>query len=265
VIALDLSLVDPALILGLEVVGYTTFNDPEGPLPDLYGAAVDEYASEAMWVGDLLAPNLELVAAAQPDLILTSAVRHQAIRDELTAIAPTVMTDSAGAGWKESLRLVAAAVGQTPDAEAAIADYEARAAALGTRINETHDDPTLSVVRFVDVIRLYQPNSFSGVVLTDVGLARPDSQQLTDDFISVISEEELAQADADFLVYAVFDDPAVTSTVDQLVDSPLWTDLDAVAAGRAFPVADDRWMSGVGLFGAEAILEDLAEIFELES
>ncbi|MEO0495088.1 MAG: iron-siderophore ABC transporter substrate-binding protein [Actinomycetota bacterium] len=264
VVALDQSLIDVAFVLGLEVIGHTTFMDPDGPIPDLYGDAVDELASASIWVGDLGAPNLELIALAQPDMIITSAVRHERIADQLSQIAPTVMTESAGAGWKESLRLIGEATGRESVADAALAEYETRAAAVGAAINAAHDDPTLSVVRFVDVIRLYQPPSFSGTVLADAGIARPESQQDPDEFILVISEEELPLADADWLVYAVFPNEDVEAAVGEALRSPLWTTLSVVENERTFRVGDDRWMSGVGLFGANAILDDLEEIFSVD-
>lgn len=264
VVVLDQSLLDASLTLGLEVIGYTTYADPEGPIPALYAEAAAIHATDATWVGDLLAPNLEQIAALRPDMILTSAVRHEAIADQLRAIAPTVMTESAGAGWKDTLDLVSRAVGREDAAAEALAGYVARATAVGDEIRETHGDPTVSVVRFVDEIRLYQPASFSGVVLADVGLARPESQQDTEDFIRVISQEELALADADVLVYTAYDHPDVTAALDDILAGPLWRTLGAVERGDVHEMADARWMSGVGLFGAHAILDDLTEIFSID-
>ncbi|MEM7288017.1 MAG: ABC transporter substrate-binding protein [Actinomycetota bacterium] len=264
VVALDQSLLDVAFVLGLEVIGYTTFSDPDGPLPEIYADVAGELAPDAIWMGDLFAPNLELIAQAEPDIILTAAVRHEAIADQLSQIAPTVMSESAGAGFKDSLRLAAEATGREQVAEAALAAYEERAASIGDAIRAERGDPTISVVRFVDVIRLYQPISFSGVVLSDVGLSRPASQQNTDDFITVISPEEIQQADADVLVYATFDNEEVEAVVTEFIAGPLWGALGAVQAGEVHAVADQRWMSGVGLFGAQAILDDLETIFGLD-
>ncbi|MEM9132024.1 MAG: ABC transporter substrate-binding protein [Actinomycetota bacterium] len=262
VVTLDQSLLDAAFVLDLEVVGYTTFADPDGPIPELYGDAAQ--TTDATWVGDLQAPNLEVIAQIQPDLILTSAVRHEAIRDQLAEIAPTVMTASAGAGWKDSIRLAGEATGKEEAAEAALTAYEERAAAVGEAIRAERGDPTVSVVRVVDVIRLYQPPSFSGVVLDDVGLSRPPSQQDSENFISVISPEEIAEADADVIVYATFDDPRAEESVTELTGGALWATLGAVQAGEVYAVEDDEWMSGVGLFGANAILDDLITIFGID-
>ncbi|MFV0306987.1 MAG: hypothetical protein ACK5OX_04515, partial [Desertimonas sp.] len=72
VVALDRSLIDSALALGLPLVGYTTYQDPDGTLPAYFGEAITEHAADAVWVGDLLSPNLEAIALLEPDLILTA-------------------------------------------------------------------------------------------------------------------------------------------------------------------------------------------------
>ena len=264
VVALDRSVIDAALALGLDVVGYTTFSDPDGALPEYFGDAIDEHAADAEWVGDLISPNLEAIAALEPDLILTAAVRHEGIYDELAAIAPTVATESAGGGWKDGFALVAEATGRAELAEDLLADYVARAAAVGADINAAADEPTISVVRFADAIRLYQPVSFSGTVLDDAGLARPESQQDQEEFIRVISEEELALADADVLLYTVPRNDAVEENATAIQSRPLWSTLTAVQSANAHAVADDSWMSGVGLYGAHLILDDLASIFDVD-
>ncbi|MEM7141782.1 MAG: iron-siderophore ABC transporter substrate-binding protein [Actinomycetota bacterium] len=264
VVVLDQSLLDAALTLELEVIGYTTFMDPDGPIPDLYGAAAAEFATDAQWVGDLFAPSLESIAALQPDAILTAAVRHEGIRAQLSAIAPTIMSESAGFGWKDTIRLVAEATGREEMAAAALDAYEARAAAIGAAINDAFDNPTISVLRLVDPPRLYQPVSFSGVVLTDAGLDRPESQRSQEEFSVDVSVEELGLADADFMFWATIRSPEADVLLDELFASPLWNTIPVVQRGDVLEVEDQRWMSGVGLFGAHAILDDLAETFSVD-
>ncbi len=93
--------------------------------------------------------SIEQIAALQPDLILSAEVRNGKDYEALSAIAPpTVFSQSTGPTWKDNIRLAARALGKEDLAEQKIADYEARAKAIGDEINATADNPTVSVVRF---------------------------------------------------------------------------------------------------------------------
>lgn len=265
VVTLDMSFVDAAFTLETPTYGYTTFGDSTGELPDYFGAAREAYAAEAEHLGDLMAPNVEAIAELEPDLILSASVRHEDIYDELSAIAPTVMSDSAGAGWKDNLRLTAETLGKEELAEERIAAYEERAVTVGDEVNDAAGDPEVSIVRFVDVVRLYQAASFSGVVFEDAGIARPENQRDTENFIVELSPEELGQADADHVFYTIYNDSEVEKVLQQAMDSGLWeASLSAARDGHAYEVPDETWMSAVGMFGAHYILSDLAETFDVD-
>jgi iron complex transport system substrate-binding protein len=275
VLALDMSFVDAALALDTPIIGYVLYQDPEGSLPAYFGDALTTLAADATYMGDLLEPNLEQIAAAQPDLILTSKVRHEALYPQLSAIAPTIMSESAGAGWKDNIRLSARALGQEARAEEVIGAYEDRAAAVGAAINAAADDPVVSVIRVasLDAFRIYQRASFIGVVLDDAGLARPANQQSLDpaSFMVEASYENLAEADAgaDRLFYTIFgnEDPSdeqANAGRALLEGNPLWANLPTVQAGHALEMSDETWMSAVGMFGASAVLDDLAEAFGVD-
>src|SRR3546814_4786581 len=74
-------------------------------------------------VGLIEEPNLEAIAAQRPDLILGAKVRHEALYEELSGIAPTVFTESSGTNWKEGLAVTADALGATDEAERLLAEY----------------------------------------------------------------------------------------------------------------------------------------------
>jgi iron complex transport system substrate-binding protein len=274
IVTLDMSFVDAALALETPIVGYVLYQDPDGDLPAYFGDALATYAGEATYMGDLLEPNLEQIAAARPDLILTSKVRHEALYEQLAAIAPTVMSESAGAGWKDNIRLTATALGREARADDVIGAFEARAATVGAAINESAGDPTISIARFLgaDSFRLYQRASFIGVVLDDAGLARPENQQATDpdQFMVEVSFENLADAGTgDHLLYTIFgnedpSDEAANAGRAALEANPLWTALPNVADGTAVEMSDETWMSAVGMFGAHAVVDDLAELFGVD-
>jgi iron complex transport system substrate-binding protein len=261
VVALDASFVDATLILDTNVVGYTDYRSINGKLPDYLGEDRTKYGAEAQAVGTLAEPNLEKIAELNPDLIITAKVRHEKLYDQLSAIAPTIMSETTGPTWKDNIRLEAKALGAEDLAEKEISSYEKAARTVGETVNAKAGDPTISIVRFVDgPTRLYQKKSYSGIVLKDAGLARPKSQDV-EDFALEISPERIKDADADAIFVAVSADEKGLSakTAAQFKANPLWKPL----APKVHEVPDLTWMTAVGLQGAWVILDDLAKSFEV--
>ncbi|MFJ2031885.1 ABC transporter substrate-binding protein [Streptosporangium sp. NPDC087985] len=263
VVALDQSFVDAVLTLETEVVGYTTYRAIDEKLPD-YLAPVLGYAKEAKTVGTLEQPSLEQIVALKPDLIVSAKVRHEALYDKLVQIAPTVFSETTGAIWKENIRLMGEALGKEDLAEQKITAYQDRAATIGASIKAKDGAlPTVSVARFAGepTVRLYVENSYSGLVLKDVGFPRPEKQPTTTETIMVdISQENISQLDADHIFVAAYSDPSVDPIKKKFEANPLWGKLKGVK----HDVADVIWMSAVGMQGAHAILDDLATIFGVD-
>jgi iron complex transport system substrate-binding protein len=263
IVALDSSYADTTLLLEKELVGITTYRAYSTDLPDYLGGARDEYADEVESVGELEAPSLEKIAALEPDLIVSAKIRHEALYDQLSKIAPTVMSETTGATFKENIRMLAEAVGEEDLAEEKIAAYEEAAAEVGTAVNEEADDPTISVTRFLDgPTRLYLKDTYSGIVLDDAGLARPKPQD-TIGFALEISEENIRQADADKIFVTTYEDEEglAQRTRQAFENNPLWKPLEA----KVTEVSDSTWMTAVSLQGAYHILEDIAKTFGVEA
>ncbi len=267
VVALDNTLSGAVLLLGTELVGYTTLQAADEPLPSYLGADAERFGANAVPVGMLSSPSLEAIAALEPDVILSAKVRHADLYDELSSIAPTVFSETTGASWKDNIRLAGQVLGSEAQAEESIAGFEARAQRVGDAIRAaTGTNPVVSVVRFVDgPARLYTENTYSGVVLADAGLARPPSQQGGEDTSAgqvEISEERILDADADHIFVTTYPDAAGASTATRarFAGNPLWGEL----TGQIHEVADLTWMSAVGMQGAHAILDELAATFGVD-
>jgi iron complex transport system substrate-binding protein len=244
------------------VLGYTEYRNIRGKLPEYLGDDRTTFGAEAQAVGTLAEPNLEKIAELDPDLIITAKVRHEKLYDQLSAIAPTVMSETTGPTWKDNIRLEAKALGQEELAEKEIAAYEKAAKTVGDAINAKAGNPTISIVRFVDgPTRLYQKASFSGIVLKDAGLARPPAQDV-EDFALEISAEETLKADATDIFVTTYADEAGVSTKNkgQIQGGALWKKLK----GRIHEVQDSLWMTPCSIQGAEYILDDLAKAFEVD-
>jgi len=261
VVALDTSFVDATLALDTPVVGYTDYRTINGKLPDYLGEDRTKYGSEAESVGTLAEPNLEKIAALKPDLIISAKVRHEKLYEQLSKIAPTIMSETTGPTWKDNIRLEAKALGQESLADQELTAYETAAKTVGTAINAKAKNPTISIVRFVDgPTRLYQNASYSGIVLKDAGLARPKSQDVNG-FALEISAERIKDADGGAIFVSTFNDDKGVSkkTLGQFKANPLWKPLEP----RVHEVDDLTWMTAVGLQGAWVILGDLAKTFDV--
>ncbi|MFE6177274.1 ABC transporter substrate-binding protein [Streptomyces sp. NPDC056464] len=263
VVVLDTGELDDVTLLGIDPVGAVAPHfKTEGGFPTYLKGELKDTVD----VGPLLEPNLEKIASLRPDLILSSKVRHEKVYDKLSAIAPTVFTETTGGVWKENLKVHAEALGLEKEAAAKLKEYETQAEALGEAIKATEKKdgatmPTVSVVRFIaGPTRLYQSNSYSGVVLDDTGFRRPKSQISNDPEVTMkdVSPEQIDQADAD-LIFVTAADVEDKTQKQQVVSNPVWKDLPAVRDGKVFEVPDETWMSGIGVQAAEQMLKDVAK------
>ncbi|SEL53964.1 iron complex transport system substrate-binding protein [Blastococcus sp. DSM 46786] len=245
VITLDSPHLDTALSLGVTPVG-SVQSDVAGGLPEYLG---DRTAGIEI-VGTIEEPELEAIAALEPDLILSSSVRHEAIYEELSTIAPTVLTDYEE-GWQAIFSTTAEALGLSEEGEETLAAYERRARELGEAIGA--EGSTASIVRFLsDETRIYGPDTFAGSVLTDVGFDLPELDY--DEYSMVyISPELITQAEADVVFSTAYGDPS-TTTKDTV--TAVWDLLEAVP-DCAFEVDDAEWMLGIGPIGAGIVLDDV--------
>lgn len=248
VVVLDTGELDGALSLGVK---------PVGAVEAIAGMGLPDYLAELTegieLVGTIAEPNLEAILALQPDLILSSKLRHEAIYDQLSEIAPTVFTETVGVAWKDNLEVYAEALGRQEALALRWGEYRSK---LKTVRSAADTSQELSVIRFVPgQNRVMQKGNFVGTVLEDIGFARPESQR-SDEFMLTVSQEELDLMDGDVIFLSVYGDASDTA-LDAFTGSPLWQSLNAVQAGQVYRVSDDHWFLGIGLIGANRIMDDL--------
>ncbi|MFH9425826.1 ABC transporter substrate-binding protein [Streptomyces sp. NPDC017529] len=259
VVVLDTAELDSAVTLGVKPVGATRSDVAGGFL----GYLPADKTAGIKDVGKIGAPNLEAVAALKPDLILTSKVRDGGRYAQLTAIAPTVMTETTGYPWKQNFATHADALGKIPEAKRAVAAYEAHAkrvtAALGGAAAAKRT--TTNVVRFVEGAdtRIYGCRSYIGTVLDDVGTG-PTSvvQGARDGMMIEVSAEQISKADADAVFYTAYGSPEKSKEA-QITGGALWKNTNAAKNGRTFRVDDQLWIQGIGYTAADKILNQLQQ------
>jgi ABC-type Fe3+-hydroxamate transport system substrate-binding protein len=145
IVALDNSLVEAVVLLERPLVGgISSYRDLKG-FPPYLGDAVKDTKE----VGPLETPDLEAVAALEPDLIVSATVRHDALYDELTKIAPTVFVKTTGPQWRENVTFLGEVLGEEDKAEEELSEYKDHAKQVGDAVNAKAGNPTISVVRFL--------------------------------------------------------------------------------------------------------------------
>lgn len=248
---------DHVLALGLE---------PVGAVQSWLGDPYYDYIAEAMQgvpvVGEELQPSLEKIAALNPDLILGSKVRHAQIYSQLSAIAPTVFSETLGADWQENLRLYGQALNREAEAEQRLADWDQRIADFQGRMGERLEQD-ISLVRFLPgVARIYYKDTFAGRILDEIGFQRPLAQR-REAFADEVSYEQIPLMEGDVLFYMTFDQGQgeATAQAQAWTGHPLWQSLEVVQAGQVYEVNDIYWNTAGGIQAAHRMLDDLYRIF----
>ncbi len=256
VVVLDTGELDSALALGVKPVGaVSAFQGGE------FQAYLSDRTDGITSVGTIQQPNLEVIAALKPDLILSSKLRHEAIYPQLSQIAPTVFTESVGVSWKENFKTHAEALGKSSEADRMMADYTKRLEEFKAAMGDNLAGTQVSMVRFLPgEVRIYQNKSFIGTILKDAGLSRPPVQDKDEFALKGVTKEQIPDMDGSAIFVTSYGPPDETSMAEFTSD-PLWSQLNAVQQGKVYEVPDDYWMLGIGILAANMVVDDLNKYF----
>ena len=258
IVALDASLSEAVVLLKRPLVGGISSEGHVRGFPAYLGDAVKDTAE----VGPVENPDLEAVAALEPDLIVSATNRHAVLYDQLSKIAPTVFVKTTEPQWRQNVTTLGALLGAEHEATDASTGYQQRAREVGNAINTKAGNPTISVVRFLDgPTRLMQKATFIGTILKDAGLARPKSQDVEAVTLDV-GEEQIRQADGGHIFVASYS--SGTAAKERLERNPLWKHLEGVRSGHVTDVTDETWTNSISVQGAQLVLDDLAKTFGVD-
>ncbi|MCM3718605.1 ABC transporter substrate-binding protein [Fictibacillus phosphorivorans] len=213
-------------------------------------------------VGDESAVNIEKVMALKPDLIIGNKMRQEKQYDELNKIAPTVFAEDLRGDWKINFELYSKALNKEEKGKEVLAAFDKRIedfkAEAGDKLKTE-----VSMVRFMPgKSRIYHQDSFSGVILKQIGFARPGDQNKPD-FAEEVTQERIPDMDGDMLFYFTYEtgDGEATATEKEWTNNPLWKNLGAVKEGNAHKVSDAIWNTAGGVKAANLMLDDLEKYF----
>ncbi|HWU18957.1 MAG TPA: iron-siderophore ABC transporter substrate-binding protein [Devosia sp.] len=217
-------------------------------------------------VGEESAVNLEAIAALEPDLIIGNKMRQEKIYDQLSAIAPTVMSERLRGDWKVNMALYTEAAGKGEEGKAALAAYDGRIAKIAAEAGPLLEEK-VSLVRFMSgMTRIYYKDTFAGLILSEIGFKRPASQDKPE-FADDVGKERIPDFDGDRLFYFVYEigDGVAEKVAAEWTADPLWQNLAVVKAGKAYAVSDTIWNTAGGFIAANLLLDDIEKHYELAS
>ncbi|WNQ11905.1 iron-siderophore ABC transporter substrate-binding protein [Paenibacillus aurantius] len=210
-------------------------------------------------------PNLEMIAALKPDLILGNKMRQEKIYTQLNAIAPTVFSETLRGEWKNNFRLYAEALNKKDAGEKVIGDFDKRIEDFKSKAGDKLKEQ-VSVVRFMaGKTRVYLEDSFTGVIFKQIGIARKPNNY-KDPFMEEITKERLPEVDAQRLFYFTYEtgDNKGTQQEKDWLNDPLWKNLNVVKSGKVYRVNDTIWNTAGGVKAANLMLDELYKIYEVK-
>ncbi|MGG3518484.1 iron-siderophore ABC transporter substrate-binding protein [Bacillus pseudomycoides] len=210
--------------------------------------------------------NLEAIMELKPDLIIGNKMRHEKVYEQLKEIAPTVYAETLRGDWKENFTLYTKAVNKEKEGQKALDDYKKRIEAIKEKLGDKIVSK-VSIIRFVPGdVRIYQKNSFSGVVLQDIGFKRPPLQDKDDFAIKGVTKEQIPNMDGDYLFYFTSDKDANKNNEGNTIakewtEDPLFKQLQASKNNKVFEVDEVIWNTAGGIKAANLMLDDIEKYF----
>lgn len=207
--------------------------------------------------------NVEAIAALQPDLIIGNKMRQEKIYDQLNAIAPTVFAETLRGDWKENFKLYAKALNKEDKGNEVLKDYEDRISGISEKLGDKKN-MKVSMVRFMaGEVRIYHKDTFSGVILGDLGFARPESQNVDDFAERNVTKERIPAMEGDILFHFTYEtgDGKGSDLEKEWIADPLFKNLEVAKKGEVHKVSDTIWNTAGGVLAANLMLDDIEKIF----
>jgi len=234
----------------------------------VYRGSKDKDTSSITPVGQYGEPDLEKIAALDPDLIVGPAsASAEENYSTYAKIAPTVLVRTFGVPISQYMDKYAELV----NAQEQLDELEQRYQAAIQEVRDQVGDPSEVVVSMItagiyaDPGTIYTQDNWNSFqqVLKEIGFARP-ALQLQDDEPNTLSFERVKSQDGDLLLLLSFggDESTPAEAAAPLTDSPLWSQLNAVQQDQAYLVPRRDEFGGSDYASRIAVLGYLTGLVE---
>lgn len=219
-------------------------------------------AAELPTFGSGYQPDLEALAALEPDLIIGNAQLNMQIMGQLQAIAPTfMMMTLVPSDIPANVRTLGELTWHDTEAAylaTAYEDYLTMAATVG----ELQDGPSvLIIVGTLDVPNYGKTETYLGAMAATLGAMNvADGEADAGPFpgYAQLSIEQVLDADPDYILTVTRG--ADTPMPETMADDPVWSELTAVQEGRAVELDNRLFVESPGPRFVDA-MQQLVDLF----
>jgi ABC-type Fe3+-citrate transport system substrate-binding protein len=253
VVALEYSFVDALVSVGMSPVGIADDDKPDRIIPGIR-SKIGAYKS----VGLRATPNIQVITALKPDLILAESGRHKAIYDQLSKIAPTVAYPSLNGNYQQvvdSEMSTAIALNKCDQMKTRLAEHEKVLTELKAKVPTDDKRKALFVVTSEKGFTGFPPKAYTSGVLSLLGIQSPLADDSGDASVS-LTLETLVATKPDSMFIAGWTDNTLAST---WAKSPLWKEVPAVKSNATYKVDQNVWSRSRGLLASELIAQQAIE------
>jgi iron complex transport system substrate-binding protein len=210
-------------------------------------------AAEVASFGESRTPNVEELAAMEPDLIIADALLHQTIANDLSSQLGVPIFAVRVASFEDvtaGLRKVGALTGNAEAGETAAADLEARLAEIQADLPTEGPTVLVLVAAGPNQFIAARGNTYLGDVLAQLGaknLVTDEPENFGYPGFSDYSLERIIERDPDIIITASIGGPPGTpKTSDILKGVPAFSSLRAVQQNRVFEVDPFVYIQSAG-------------------
>ncbi|HEY0619592.1 MAG TPA: Fe(3+) dicitrate ABC transporter substrate-binding protein [Kribbella sp.] len=253
VVALEYSFVDALVSVGMAPIGVADDDKADRIIPGLR-SKIGDYKS----VGLRATPNIQVITALKPDLILAESGRHKAIYDQLSKIAPTVAYPSLNGNYQQvvdSEMSTAIALNKCDQMKARLAEHEKVLTALKAKVPTDEKRKALFVVTSEKGFTGFPPKAYTSGVLSLLGIQSPLPDNSGDASVP-LTLETLVATKPDAMFIAGQNGKTLADTWEK---SPLWKQVPAIQNGTSYKVDQNIWSRSRGLLASELIAQQAIE------
>lgn len=207
-------------------------------------------------------PNLEKLAALEPDLIIANGQLNMAFIDKLQAIAPTLaIITLTTADIPANMRTLGAATWHDEDAEAAALEIEDFLATIAEAVPEQETGPSvLIVVGTLDVPNYGKSDTYLGdmaALLGATNIADGRDDQGPFPGYTQLSMEYILDQDPDYVF--TITRGSDTPMPDDMAADPIWSALTAYENGQVIELDNRLYVEAPG----PRVVEAMTQLYEI--